>query len=335
MGGEGDDFPIGHDELVSELGRVRRDGLHRVPEVAVPRLLRAAAALGVTAALPLRVRLETVLGQAVERLGAGRIAESARCTFGLTHGTRLRSAQERRHAAASAQSVSPERFRRAQEPELLAQVAVEIVALLALAAAPEVPLPRPPADDPIGRPDLVRLSTLQDESEYSLARLLDGAVRVAVYGRTWVNLFAQHGGRLRRIVEDGGELRVVLLQADSPAGDQIYVSDVWSGAHILTRNLATSHDRLREIQRAVGVHPGVLEVRETTTPPQFGFVATSTEPGDGGYDRAIVQLNFVYTRVEADRPMLCLGSGSVAIAMWAEEFEAAWASATPWAEPVA
>jgi hypothetical protein len=181
----------------------------------------------------------------------------------------------------------------------------------------------------------VRVSTLRDEGPYSLGRLLEGAVQVAVYGRTWVNLFSQHGAHLRHIVEDGGDLRVVLLQADSPAGEQIYVSDFWSSAHILSRNLAITHDRLREIRRGATNGSGSVAVRETPTPPQFGFIATSTGEEPDGYSRGIVQLNFAHTRVEADRPLLCLAPRSLALAMWATEFEAAWANATPWVEPVA
>jgi len=72
-----------------------------------------------------------MLQHAVDSFGESREAVAASHTFGLLAGTKLKAATDRRRAAANAQGVSVERFRKGYEPQLIGQITDEIISLLA------------------------------------------------------------------------------------------------------------------------------------------------------------------------------------------------------------
>ncbi|MGH3613809.1 MAG: hypothetical protein ACRDRK_14700 [Pseudonocardia sp.] len=127
-----------YDSLCSELRLLRVEGLGKAREIHIPCLEDAASKLGhLDDNRPLRDGVEALLRAAVGRMGESREATAVRHTFGLVPGAILRNATDRRRAAAHAQSVGIDRFRKHYEPLLITAVAEEISALLTFAAAEE------------------------------------------------------------------------------------------------------------------------------------------------------------------------------------------------------
>jgi hypothetical protein len=131
-----------HAELVAELRQLRQRGLTAIRDLPLPALAAAArlARIG-SAAGPEPARIEELVRVAVDRLGGGDLGRAAEHTFGTPPGLRGVPAVLRRRNAARVYQLSPERFRKAQEPRIIAQVAEMILGLCAqpaVAAVPEV-----------------------------------------------------------------------------------------------------------------------------------------------------------------------------------------------------
>lgn len=136
------------------LRRVRPDGLGRAATAAGFALGSADEAAGVEALLEAAVRrLAAAPGAPAEEANGRRadpLGRAAAHTFGLLPGRRGTSAPERRKAAAAVYGVTPERFRRGQEQEVIAELAGAVLALAREAATAPAerdpgPLPDPPA----------------------------------------------------------------------------------------------------------------------------------------------------------------------------------------------
>ncbi|MFC4949429.1 hypothetical protein [Pseudonocardia sp. GCM10023141] len=136
-----------HERLSAELRVLRVEGLARARDIAIPFLTDAASDLGhLDDGKPIGEAVESLLRSAVDRLGESREAHAALQTFGLARGTKLRPATDRRKAAAQAQGVSVERFRKGYEQQILSALADEMLSMIAFAQLSHI---RP---DPITAP---------------------------------------------------------------------------------------------------------------------------------------------------------------------------------------
>jgi len=123
------DAPPSYEAVVADLRLVREKGLGNLRRYAMPALHAACGFCDLlTDIVPEPAAVEALLRKAVEGMGGGRAGEAAEYTFGLVQGTKLWSATERRKAAAKAQGVSTERFRKGYEGLLIEQVAEGILA---------------------------------------------------------------------------------------------------------------------------------------------------------------------------------------------------------------
>lgn len=123
--------PPSFDELVADLRLLRSRGLGCARQVALPALARAVNLSGnsssATSADMQSGDIEALLRKVVPHLGGGREGQSAEYTFGLAQGTKLWTATDRRKAAAKAQGVSTDRFRKGYEPRIIEQLAEGIL----------------------------------------------------------------------------------------------------------------------------------------------------------------------------------------------------------------
>ncbi|MFF0427884.1 macro domain-containing protein [Streptomyces sp. NPDC004520] len=156
-----------HARLVEELHALRRPGLaalRRIRPEALRQVARAAGhapdgtdeAAGIEALLEAAVRRLAAApgppgppGEAADDRRADPLGRAAAHTFGLLPGRRGAAAPERRKAAAAVYGVTPERFRRGQEQEVIAELAA---AALALAHAATQATPRREAPDTLPDP---------------------------------------------------------------------------------------------------------------------------------------------------------------------------------------
>jgi hypothetical protein len=105
--------PPTHSGLVADLRLVREKGLGRLRQYATPALTVACTLYGASDEEAHRpAAVEALLKEAARTLGGDKSGEAAQYTFGLVQGTKLWSATARRKAAAKAQCVSVERFRK-------------------------------------------------------------------------------------------------------------------------------------------------------------------------------------------------------------------------------
>lgn len=120
-----------HSDLVDDLRTVREKGLGHLRRYVTPALTVACERYGAATDDTHRpTAVEALLRQAVEKMGGGKSGEAASYTFGLVQGTKLWNSTDRRKAAAKAQGVSMERFRKGYENVIIDQMAEGILALL-------------------------------------------------------------------------------------------------------------------------------------------------------------------------------------------------------------
>lgn len=139
-----------HEGVVEDLRWLREHGLTAIRAGRLPDLYAAAERAGFAAdAEAMPAATEALLRAAIDRLGSDLLENAASYTFGTRRDFRGASAYERREAARRVYGVSLERFRKAQERVVIAQVAEAILALCqpdqaAAAPDPERPAPSSP-----------------------------------------------------------------------------------------------------------------------------------------------------------------------------------------------
>lgn len=138
-----------HAGLCADLRKLRLQGVPKARTLDIPWLLSAATELGYRAPdTSIDLAVESLLRDAVTRLGESREAISAARSFGLTPGHKLWKPADRRRAAAQAQGVSVETFRKSYEIALIDQLATEILAMLNTLPPSEQPDTEPPETGP-------------------------------------------------------------------------------------------------------------------------------------------------------------------------------------------
>jgi O-acetyl-ADP-ribose deacetylase (regulator of RNase III) len=119
-----------HQGVVEDLRWLREHGVTAIRAGRLPDLFAAAELAGFAAtAETMPAATEALLRAAIDRLGSDLLEKAASYTFGTRREFRGASAHERREAARRLYGVSPERFRKAQERVVIAQVAEMILAL--------------------------------------------------------------------------------------------------------------------------------------------------------------------------------------------------------------
>ncbi len=117
--------------LLDDLRLVREKGLGNLRRYGVPALHAACQLTELSTRQDQEpAAVERLLRQAVETLGGGRSGEAAEYSLGLVTGTKLWNVTDRRKAAAKAQGVATETFRKTYETQLLQQVAEGVLAQL-------------------------------------------------------------------------------------------------------------------------------------------------------------------------------------------------------------
>lgn len=141
MGVDGTEW---HTLLCADLRQIRLHGVSKARTVSPRHLLDAAEVLGHRVLdLPIDLAVEALLHQAIGCLGESPEANAAALTFGLRPGMKMTKAADRRKAAARAQGVSVETFRKSYEPALIEQLATEIAGMLSRRDGGERPASSP------------------------------------------------------------------------------------------------------------------------------------------------------------------------------------------------
>ncbi|MFF9573334.1 macro domain-containing protein [Streptomyces sp. NPDC014685] len=147
----------GAERLAAELRALRRPGLSGLRTLRPEALIRVAVAAGLCGGFDDEAAgVETLLKAGVRHLGGNTLsadgtrgdplARAAAHTFGLLPDRRGVPGQDRRRAAAAVYGVTPERFRKSQEREVIAELALAVLAVARKSAAgPPPELPAVPA----------------------------------------------------------------------------------------------------------------------------------------------------------------------------------------------
>lgn len=125
-----------YEGVVEDLRWLREHGLTAIRAGRLPDLYAAAGGAGfAVTAETMPAATEALIRAAIDRLGSDLLEKAAGYTFGTRREFRGASAYERREAARKVYSVSLERFRKAQERVVIAQVAEMVLALCAAGRA--------------------------------------------------------------------------------------------------------------------------------------------------------------------------------------------------------
>lgn len=121
-----------YDQLLEELKNIRRPGLPDLRSIDRPALRAAAVAGGFCdGSDDAPAGIEALLKEAVRRLGErDLLGRAAAHTFGLLPDRRGAPAHDRRKTAAAVYGVTPERFRKHQEPQVIQQLAEAVLTIL-------------------------------------------------------------------------------------------------------------------------------------------------------------------------------------------------------------
>ncbi|WP_030824401.1 Appr-1-p processing protein [Streptomyces hygroscopicus] len=121
-----------YDQLLDELKNIRRPGLPDLRRTDRPALRAAAVASGFCGGPDdAPAGIEALLRAAVRRLGErDLLGRAAAHTFGLLPDRRGAPAHDRRKLAAAVYGVTPERFRKQQEPQVIQQLAEAVLTVL-------------------------------------------------------------------------------------------------------------------------------------------------------------------------------------------------------------
>ncbi|MET8089619.1 hypothetical protein [Micromonospora sp. NPDC005220] len=179
--------------------------------------------------------------------------------------------------------------------------------------------------------DEVRLVTMDEAGEHAPGRMLNGARDVKIYSRTLVNVLNQHAGQLANIVRNGGKVRILLMEPVLDLGSRLYPAGDGGGETVMYNHANAVAARLRYIRHNVGTNNAGFEVRMTSGLPSFGMLLAKFE--EDPVARLIVQLNFLYTKTERDRPLICFESPSQWIRTFEREFDEVWVNGEQWEEP--
>jgi hypothetical protein len=180
----------------------------------------------------------------------------------------------------------------------------------------------------------VQVVTMNDAADFAPSSLLETASDVKLYSRTLLNVLNQHLLQIADVANRQGAVRILVMQPDPVLGDRLYPARgaAGTGEKVLKNNAESVSVRLARLRQLVT--PGMrLEVKMTYRIPSFGMMLATENDGTKTTRRLLVQLNFLHTRTERDRPLLCIAEPSQWFGVFEREFEAVWNDATPWEEP--
>lgn len=319
-----------HQELVSDLQGLREKGLTNLRRLRPEALHRAARLCGLTdSSEPEPAATETLLAAAVEAQGSGtlqsKLQMAAEYTFGLVPGTRDWPAQDRRKEAARVYGVSTERFRKAQEKTVYEQVAEEILKLCHRSRA------RTEADGQayaavaapafsIDRSAIPHLFTVDDVPDANIIAIVKDARELSIVGRTAINVIAGYTQRVLDMLRSGGQLRLVLVDPACDAARYLYGKNF----AIYRRNLALAAAHLKGLNEDLRRdHPErSVELRLMSDIPPFSLLIAEKLNPDNSFLQ--VQLNFLYTRISRDRPILRVYRNDQWFDHFYAEFKSIW-----------
>jgi tetratricopeptide (TPR) repeat protein len=132
------------DELVAELGRLRRAGLTELRHLSLPVLTRVAEEAVKKPELSSHGKIETLLREAIDALDKGAYGSAALALFGLAPGLRARTATVRRQKAAGKLDITAGHFQKHYERKLFAEIADKMLVLRAQRQSREEHDPRKP-----------------------------------------------------------------------------------------------------------------------------------------------------------------------------------------------
>lgn len=172
--------------------------------------------------------------------------------------------------------------------------------------------------------------TLDSAGDFSPGALLKDARDVKVMGRSLVNIFNQYSSQMASIVRNGGRVAVIVIEPVPEISKYIYPS-MSNGDQIFENHVRAISGRIRYIRGMIGANSR-FEVRTIPFFPSYSMLLARGVPN--GDARLIAQVNFLYTRTERDRPLLCFKEGDSWFDTFEQEFEEIWDRGTPWEEPV-
>ena len=184
-------------------------------------------------------------------------------------------------------------------------------------------VPSPERESPL-------VGTLDDAGGYSPAHLLAGAQEVKLSGRSLVNIFNQYTSQMMKIAQSGGQVRIILMEPVRELGQYLYTITT-TGDDMYATHCRTIAGRIRYMKSVLGDDNTCLQIRMIPLVPSYSMLLTRAANLED--PKLIVQVNFLFTRTERDRPLLHFGKNDPWLKSFESEFDEVWARSKPWEEP--
>ena len=168
---------------------------------------------------------------------------------------------------------------------------------------------------------LVSLFALDDDASHNFSEIAADARRVSVLSRTAVNLLGQYFREFEALMDNGGSVRILIVDPDSEVCKWIY-----GGApEIFAKNVSAIRHHVERLSKKGGHR---FEVRKMAHVPTFSLLWS--EKQQTAQDALYVQFYFLHGPGNRQRPTIALSGKSRWIPVFVDEFDKIWAEARPW-----
>lgn len=166
------------------------------------------------------------------------------------------------------------------------------------------------------------LFTFDDPGVLTFPQLVVGSDTVYILSRTAVNVLGHYERVFRDLLENGCEVRLIMLDDASAAAGTVYGhSDA-----IYRRNHEAALAHVNRLDKFLA--HGQLRIRLCSESPPFSMVIAQRTPR--AESKVNIQLNMLYSRVGRDRPVMLLNGADRWYDCFQEEFMEIWRRARDW-----
>ncbi len=163
--------------------------------------------------------------------------------------------------------------------------------------------------------------TLDDANIDNFTQIVSGAVRVRILARTVVNLVGQYSNEFKRMINNGCEVQLLIVDPASDAAKYLYKNRF----DLYQNNVELVRKHIKELQDLSSEN---FEVRTISHAPTVSIMWIEKRDISDTYLR--VQFYFLHGAVGRDRPIFHIHRGDRWYNVFVNEFDELWKDSSDW-----